>query len=370
MKKARTMRAANETLTNKYLNVANGPYLMLGVTDGSGSCDCEDCKAAEEIYGGPAGVQTRFMNEVAKGVEAYMEKNNIKKNIVLVEFAYYTYREPPVKTENGKYVAVHKDAIPKSDGQVQVGVLYAPIEACYTHPITDETETCERNATIAAEMKAWASLTTNLMMYSYGTNFQAYKYHFNNWSHIGDSIRFYEKLGLKYYFEQACAQNGISPMSSMRAYVRSKLAWNSAYDTQDLIDEFIEHYYGDGAEGVKQYFDAVMENFERIYTLAETEDQDIYYSRIMSADYWTRPLLLQLESYLEKADYAVDLGSSGDKDVYKERIFREYFLLKDNEYTMYSAYLGSDEYAALEELVMYGREKYNAYNSAEKTQNG
>ena len=37
---------------------------------------------------------------------------------------------------------------------------------------------------------------------------------------------------------------------------------------------------------------------------------------------------------------------------------------------MYSAYLGSDEYAALEELVMYGREKYNAYNSAEKTQNG
>ena len=159
-------------------------------------------------------------------------------------------------------------------------------------------------------------------------------------------------------------------MSSMRAYVRSKLAWNSAYDTQDLIDEFIEHYYGDGAEGVKQYFDAVMENFERIYTLAETEDQDIYYSRIMSADYWTRPQMLQLASYLEKADYAVDLGSSNQKDVYKERIFREYFLLKDNEYTTYSAYLSSDELEELKALVMYGREKYNAYNSAEKTQNG
>ena len=360
---------AVETLTNKYINVANGPYLMLGVTDGSGSCDCEDCKAAEEIYGGPAGVQTRFMNEVAKGVEAYMEKNNIKKNIVLVEFAYYTYREPPVKTENGKYVAVHKDAIPKSDGQVQVGVLYAPIEACYTHPITDDGETCDKNARIAEEMKAWASITNNLMMYSYGTNFQAYKYHFNNWSHIGDSIRFYEKCGLKYYFEQACTQNGVSPMSSMRAYVRSRLAWNASYDTQDLINEFIEHYYGDGAEGVKQYFSTVMEAYERIYAITETEDQTIYYT-LTRSEYWTRPLLLELESCLEKADYAVDLGYSAYKDVYKERIFREYFLMKDDEYMMYSGYLNREEYDRLEELVMYGREKYNAYLSSEKTNNG
>lgn len=368
--KPETLELAAQTLENKYINTATGPYLMVGITDGKGSCDCEDCKAATNTYGNAAGVQMVFMNKLANKLEEYMKANGIEKQITLVAFAYYAFREPPVKLVNGEYTPVHPDVVPKNDGQVRIGIMYTPIEACYTHPITDETETCEKNATIAAEMKAWASLTTNLMMYSYGTNFQAYKYHFNNWSHIGDSIRFYEKLGLKYYFEQACAQNGISPMSSMRAYVRSKLAWNSAYDTQNLIDEFIEHYYGDGAEGVKQYFDAVMENFERIYTLAETEDQDIYYSRIMSADYWTRPLLLQLESYLEKADYAVDLGSSGDKDVYKERIFREYFLLKDNEYTMYSAYLGSDEYAALEELVMYGREKYNAYNSAEKTQNG
>ena len=368
--KEETLELAAKTLENKYLNTATGPYLMVGITDGKGSCDCEDCKAAVKTYGNAAGVQMVFMNKLANKLEEYMKANDIDKQITLVAFAYYAFREPPVKLVDGNYVPVHADVVPKNDGQVRIGIMYTPIEACYTHPITDETGTCEKNATIAEEMKAWASLTDNMMMYSYGTNFQAFKYHFNNWSHIGDSIRFYEKLGLKYYFEQACAQNGISPMSSMRAYVRSKLAWNSAYDTQDLIDEFIEHYYGDGAEGVKQYFDAVMENFERIYTLAETEDQDIYYSRIMSADYWTRPQMLQLASYLEKADYAVDLGSSNQKDVYKERIFREYFLLKDNEYTTYSAYLSSDELEELKALVMYGREKYNAYNSAEKTQNG
>ena len=159
-------------------------------------------------------------------------------------------------------------------------------------------------------------------------------------------------------------------MSSMRAYVRSKLAWNSAYDTQDLIDEFIAHYYGDGAESVKQYFEAVMENFERIYVIDDTEDQNIYYSRIMNNESWTRPLLKDLESYLEKADYKIDTGNSTIKDVYKERVFREYFLLKDNEYMKYSAYLNQEEYDELEKLVMYGREKYNAYLTAEKTNNG
>lgn len=361
---------ASATLINNYVNTANGPYLMLGVTDGIGACDCDACKEGEALYGGAAGVQMRFMNAVARKVEAYMTENGINKTIYLVAFAYYSYRQPPVKEENGKIVAADESVIPKQDGLVRVGVMYTPIEACYTHPISDEVETCDKNARIAEEMKGWAAITDYLMMYSYGTNFQAYKYHFNNWSHIGDSIRFYEKCGLKYYFEQACAQNGISPMSSMRAYVRSKLAWNSAYDTQDLINEFIEHYYGEGAESVKQYFNAVMENFERIYTLAETEDQDIYYSKIMSNDNWTRSLLKELESYLEKAEYKIETGSSNEKEVYKERVFREYFLLKDNEYMKYSAYLNQEEYDELEKLVMYGREKYNAYLSAEKTNNG
>lgn len=361
---------ASASLINKYINTASGPYLMLGITDGIGSCDCAECKQNESLYGGAAGVQMRFMNAVARKVEDYMKANGIDKTIYLVAFAYYSYRQPPVKEENGKYVAVDESVIPKKDGKVRVGVMYTPIEACYTHPISDEVETCDKNAVIAKEMKAWASIADYLMMYAYGTNFQAFKYHFNNWSHIGDSIRFYEKCGLKYYFEQACAQNGISPMSSMRAYVRSKLAWNSAYDTQDLIDEFIEHYYGDGAESVKQYFGAVMENFERIYTIDETEDQDIYYSKITNNESWTRSLLKDLESYLEKADYKVDTGSSNKKDVYKERIFREYFLLKDTEYMKYSGYLNQEEYDELEKLVMYGREKYNAYLSTEKTNNG
>lgn len=356
---------AAETLITKYVDAATGPYLMLGVTDGKGSCDCDNCVAQEALYGGAGGVQMRFMNDVATRVENYMKENGITKRLVLVAFAYYAYRKPPVVMKNGEYKAVDPSVIPKT-GQVSVGVMFTPIEACYTHPITDDGTTCKSNTEIAEDMKGWAAITNYLMMYSYGTNFSSYKYHFNNWSHEGDSFRFYQRLGLKYYFEQSCSQNGISPMSSMRAFVRSRLGWNCAYDTQDLIDEFITHYYGDGAEGVRKYFSEVMENFERIYTLADNECQGIYHG-IYTDDYWTRPLMKSLESYLEEADYLVDLGTSANKEVYKERIFREYFLMKDTEYMKYANYLNATELAELEKLVNYGREKYNAWRSAEAT---
>ena len=262
---------------------------------------------------------------------------------------------------DGKYVPVNKLSVPRS-GQVSVGVMYTPIQSCYTHPFGDDT--CDINSVYTDYIKGWAAITDHLMMYSYGTNFQAFKFHFNNWAYMGDTYRFFADLGMKYYFEQACAANGISPMSSMRVYVRSRLAWNPYYDTQDLINEFIEHYYGTGADGVKEYFETVMENFERVYTMAETECEGIYYT-ISKSEYWTRPVLKNLESYLEKAMFELEENGAEDRETYIERIFREYVLLKDNELLFYSKYLDEEELAELEKLVEYGREKYNITRSTE-----
>ena len=44
--------------------------------------------------------------------------------------------------------------------------------------------------------------------------------------------------------------------------------------------------------------------------------------------------------------------------------------MKDNEYEMYAGYLNQEDYNELQQLVMYGRKKYNAYNTSEKTNNG
>lgn len=365
-----TFNYVTKALTERYVNSASGPYLMLGIEDGTGYCDCKECLANEKIYGGTSGVYMRFLNRVAEYVENYMKENGITKKITLVGFAYYSYIAPPLKTnengeylkdENGKCIAVSEEVVPR-DGQVSVGVMFTPISSCYSHPLGDEK--CEVNAPYMEYLKGWADITKHLMMYSYGTDFHSYKFHFNNWGYEGDTFRYLASLGMEYYFEQACADNGISPMSSLRVYVRSKLAWNPNYDTQYLIDEFMTHYYGDGAKGVKEYFETVMENFQRIYSVTEEEHVGIY-DDLDDRSYWTRPILLDMESYLEKATNAVRNGKSVNKEVYEERIFREYFLLKDTEQMWYKNYLSESEQAELAALVDYGREKYNAYKSAE-----
>lgn len=350
-----------ETLISKYVDSAVGQYLMVGGEDSTGSCDCDTCREYEQIYGGAAGVYSRFLNIVAEKIEDHLKSKGITKKLTIVGLFYYAYTEPPVKKVDGKYVPVNEESVPRS-GQVSVGVMYTPINSCYTHPLGENA--CETNKRYTEFMEGWAAITDHLMMYAYGTNFQSYKLHFNNWSHEGDSFRFYSKLGMTYYFEQACQQNGISPMSSMRVYVRSRLAWNPYYDTQDLIDEFIGHYYGAGSEGVKEYFSTVMENYERLYTVEGTEDLGIYY--ILSQDYlWTRPMIKNYESYLEKATYAIEMAGGDKAEVYAERVFREYFLLKDNELRFYDMYLSAEELEKTEALVAYGRQKYNVTRDSE-----
>lgn len=358
--KEKTVEVVSQSLIGRYVNAATGPYLMIGGEDNVGSCDCADCKKGAEQYGGAAGVYVRFLNKVAKNVEDYMVANGMTKRLTIVGLFYYAYIQPPVKLVDGNYVAVDESVIPVS-GQVSVGVMYTPIQSCYTHAWGDDT--CKQNALYVDYIKGWAAITDHLMTYSYGTNFQALKFHFNNWSYIGDTFRFLSDLGLTYYFEQACAFNDISPMSSMRVYVRAKLAWNPYYDTQDLIDEFISHYYGAGADGVSEYFAAVMENFERIYTLTETECEGIYYA-IAKSEYWTRQIIKDYESYLEKAMIAAE--KSGLKgETYKERIFREYYLVKETEQLYYSKFLSDKEREELNALIEYGREKYNVTRGAE-----
>lgn len=356
-----SVEAATETLLAKYVNSASGPFIMIGGLDNIGSCGCDACKAEAEKYGGAGGAYVKFLNRVAENIENYFVSNGTKKELTIVGLMYYSYLQPPVTKVNGEYVAVD-DAVKTRDGQVSVGVMFTPIDMCFNHPLCDDT--CKTNVNYVEYAKGWSAVTNNFMFYSYGTNFGALRFHFNNWMSMGETYKFFAQLGAVYGVEEACDENGISPMSSMRIFVRASLGWNPYYDTQTLIDEFMNHYYGSGAEDVAMYFNSVMENFERVYTLTETECQGIYYN-IAKNEYWTRPILLNYEGFLESAMYKLQNGDSVNKDIYTERIFREYFLVKDVEYEFYGKYYSGEALAEIEAFIADGREKYSITKSAE-----
>ena len=176
---------------------------------------------------------------------------------------------------------------------------------------------------------------------------------------MAEQYRLYGELGVRYMFEES-AGDGTSPLQPLRSYVRSQLTWNPYQNTESLVAEFMENYYGYGGKYVEKYFNAVMEHFQNIYTMAGEACQGCFYD-VSKTNYWPHSTLLEFCSLLENAMLEIDVQTTLDenqKEIYKERVFREYVLMKINEYNRYSGFLTPEELAEVKRIVDIGKSRY------------
>ena len=344
---------------------SDSSLVMIGPADVGSVCNCEECTAAALKYGGDGGVFMRFANRLAQDIEDYFAEQNIDRKLCLTILAYQGYSKAPVVTgEDGKPVPADESVVAKQDGNVTVGVCYAPITACYTHAFGDDT--CEKNAIITENLRGWASLTDNIFMYTYGTNFRYLTFPFNNWKFMADTFKFYEENNVRFLFDQSDSWNGIGPMSEMRSYVRSSLSWDASRNAEDLIQDFIREYYGPGADDVKGYFDAMLSQFQAIYGVTGESCQDCYYE-IGTRECWPRSVILEFESILSAAMSAIENSGLDEEQaaLYRDRVEREYVIWKVNELTLYESYLSGAELTELQKTVAEGRAKYDINRRSE-----
>ncbi len=348
-----------ENLTLNYAVGATGPFIMIGGQDNDAVCNCSGCT---EIIGkyGSGGLMSLFINKVADYVETYFEQNDIDKELMLVGLYYMGYTDIPVVDKgDGTYSPIDETVIPDTEGKVTAGACYAPMLACYTHPFGDGC--CEDNKIYTEGLRKVAALTDNLFVYMYGSNFgdlNGHSYWFNNWSAIAGNLKFFEELGVRYVFDEA-NRHGISPFSSMRVYIRSRLAWDGDYDFNALVNEFTDAYYGLAAELMRDYFYSVMEQFQSIYIKTDEYHQGIYYGSNTKSN-WPHQTILNFATILENAMHVIERSALSEKDkaIYYERIEREWHILKLDEYNLYKDSVDGDYLAELEEIVEEGRNRY------------
>ena len=81
-------------------------------------------------------------------------------------------------------------------------------------------------------------------------------FQFPNFNVLAENIRTFIKydnvIGLR---QQANYQSIGGEFCDMKAWVISKLLWDPYQDTQKLVSEFINDYYGEAAPYIKEYFD-------------------------------------------------------------------------------------------------------------------
>ena len=313
--------------------------------DHHGYCECDNCRAVDEREGGPTGTVIHFANAVADDIARELD------DVAVKTLAYdYSQKPPDHLTPDPKVI----------------------IELCttgvsYLHPYTHG-----HNRQFRERLKGWAKTTDRIYIWDYLVNFTNYLAPHPNLRTLGPNVKFFARNGVAGIFAQGAYEGdaNFTELSELRQWVLLKLYWDAELEAADLIDEFLEGYYGAAAEHIKAYVDLVHDE-------AETSGTKLSMGQSPFADdYLSYGTMAQCLVHLDAAAAAV----AGDADL-SERVdiatvpVLYVFLLRWDEFRRTAESEGTQWPLDAEIAATYDRytaiaEKHNIVNFAEKNLRG
>ncbi|HTV40686.1 MAG TPA: DUF4838 domain-containing protein [Candidatus Sulfotelmatobacter sp.] len=213
---------------------ANPKELTLGLSPNDavdGSCQCDDCRAADAKFGSPAGTLLDFVNRVASAVQAALPGRKI-----WVETLAYQYTE---KAPTPGTIAPAENVL----------VCLAPIYACDGHPLASDPQNKKSNEALLA----WSKVARgHLQVWHYVTNFAHYLQPYPDWDELGADMAYYRANGVSGMFCEGDYQ-GNCELQTMRTWVMAHLFWNPHQDVWALVRDFCDGYYGKAGNDIYNY---------------------------------------------------------------------------------------------------------------------
>ncbi|MDD2706643.1 MAG: DUF4838 domain-containing protein [Verrucomicrobiae bacterium] len=213
---------------------------IVSVSQNDGSlagCQCAKCKAIDDEEGSPSGSLLRFVNRVAERVEGE------HPHVAIDTLAYRYSRFPPKITK------------PRAN----VIVRLCSIECSFDRPL----EANKQDRAFCEDIVGWSRICRRLYVWDYVTNFRHYLLPHPNLRVLKPNIQFFIKNGVKGIFEQG---NGRSPggeLAELRTWLLAKLLWNPDADFNELLQTFLDGYYGAAAPYLRQYVDLLHDSLEK-----------------------------------------------------------------------------------------------------------
>ncbi|QNN24856.1 DUF4838 domain-containing protein [Planctomycetales bacterium ZRK34] len=203
--------------------------------DNQNYCRCEQCAAIDEREGSPMGSLLTFVNAIAD--EVAKKHPGVKVGTL----AYQYTRHVP------------KTVRPRPNVQIEL----CSIECCQIHPLSDDT--CPLNKPFAQDIRDWAAVCDDLMIWNYNTNFSNYLLPCPNLRVIGPNVRFFVAHHATGIFMQAPGNAVSTDLCELRNYIIAGMLWDPSRDVQRLTDEFIDLHYGKAAPPIRRYIDRLLD---------------------------------------------------------------------------------------------------------------
>ena len=236
-------------------------YIGLFQEDNIAYCQCVACTELKEQYGSYSGAVIRFVNELDNKLQEYLwakagKTGEEKREIKLVFLGYTFTEQPPVIEEDGEYFPVDETVICNEN----VAVLLCPTQAKYTHGFTEE-----ENVKYAENIKAWSAVCSNILIWTYQTNFTEFLYPYPSWNAASDTYGYLKDMGVEYIFNEGQYLNErATGFGNLKNYLNGKLGLNASLDTGALTDKWFMYYFLDAAEPMRAYFDDLTEHWFKV----------------------------------------------------------------------------------------------------------
>lgn len=207
-----------DTVAGIFANNPEASVVSVSQDDNTQYCRCDDCEAVHKEEGSPSGSMIRFVNAVAGSFP----------NKTISTLAYqYTRKACQTKPLDN------------------VLITLCSIECDRSAPIQD------KSPDFAQDLKGWKDLTDNIRIWDYTTQFTNFLAPFPNIYTLEPNIRFFSDNNAKWIFEQH--SHNPSELFELRSYLLARLLWNPQRNTDVLIREFCEGYYGAAGNKVAEY---------------------------------------------------------------------------------------------------------------------
>jgi hypothetical protein len=192
-------------------------YWSVSQMDNYNYCQCSDCHHTDSLEKSQAGTMLRFVNEVAK---RFPEQT-------ISTLAYQYTRSAPVRTKP----------------EANVNIMLCTIE--------EDRAKSLRGTSFEKDLKNWAALTHNILIWDYVINFSHMVMPFPNWPTLQENMLMFKDYGVQMLFEQGYNAPS-SEMQPLRAYLLSKWSWDPTLDPNLLIKNFTDYFYGPAGAIVRE----------------------------------------------------------------------------------------------------------------------
>ena len=257
--------------------------------DNTQYCQCENCSKIDNNEGSPAGSLIHFVNEIAKD---FPDKT-------ISTLAYQYTRKPP-----------------KTKPLENVLITLCSIECDRSIPID---EGCKDFST---DLKGWSSLTDNIRIWDYTTQFTNFLAPFPNWGTIKPNINLFVQNNAKWIFEQHSRND--SELFELRSYVMAKLLWDPSLNFNTLIKDFNDKYYGGGGKYITEYISKIQSQIDNTsFFLFLYGDPSQGFDSFLSPQN-----LSNYDKLFNKALSKVDYNSNYFKRILRSKISIDYAILE------------------------------------------